>query len=474
MKTNFGRRRLDVRIILTTGFVFALALLWMIWPRCASQAPCSCPNQVVANVAATQPGMPLSQDEQDESPQFMSDITLSVVMNNRGPTSGASTTRVVTAGEKFLRRESPPRLDWGKREVVIKNRKDNWIINLFNRDALHYESVAQPTTVKVPVYFQGENVKGELLVGEEIKFFSENNAQKTIEGKEVLYELKIPDGKLKLAVDLATDKPLRIDVINEAVPVRSYSVTYGVFERRIPFDPQMFQVPRGVLVREWDLKVEKPGSYEGWKSEDPALLNYYLKPEPQVLLTAFEKLTNTGTPEVRQPLIELAAAILKREPTLITSFVRVAKQSNPEYQIWAALALRSCKTQDCLNVLKTNPFGFVEEGFSAFVQAGERSEVPGGRSVIRAQSVDQSLAEFIVSGDKESLAKVITFLDSRIEMSGSGDQAVAKPLSLDSAPPGIVDLIKKFASADPTVKAFLQSKQQAKSRSSAEILKMME
>lgn len=470
MKTNFGRRRLDLRILLPLGLMCVIAILWMIWPRCASQAPCSCTNQVAANLPFQSGIVPSSQGGEADIPQFMSDIAFSVVMNNRAPTSGASTTRVVSAGEKFFRQESSPRLDWGKRELVIKSQKDNWIINLFNRDALHYESIVQPTTVKVPIFYQGTNFNGDLLVGEEIKFFTENNAQKTIESNNAVYELKIPDGQLRLVVDLATDKPIKIDVINQSSPFKSYSVKYITFERRAPFNPQLFQVPSGLIIREWDLKGERQTSYEGWKSEDPALLNYYLKPDPQTLLTVFERLPTKGIPEMRLPFIELAAAILKRESSVILPFVRVAKQSVPDLQIWAALALRGCRSEECLKVLKTNPFGFVDEGFKEFVAVAEDVKQQSNQPATRRSSIDDIIANFIVFGDKDSLGKVITFLDSRIELSGEGREASGRPASLDSAPPGIVELIKQIATVDPTVKAYLKSRQEAKSKSAAEIL----
>ena len=87
--------------------------------------------------------------------------------------------------------------------------------------------------------------------------------------------------------------------------------------------------------------------------------------------------------------------------------------------------------------------------------------------------VDRKLAEFVISGDKDSLSKVLSYLDGRIDLKSEGGKVATNLLSLDSAPPGMVDVIIKLAKADPTVKTFLETKSQAKSRSAAEILQRL-
>lgn len=473
MQNRFGKKVPDVRVILVVGILFAVVFLWKIWPRCASQAPCTCQSQVAGNLPVPT-GRPLTAGNlEQEMPQFMSDMSFSLVLGSNNATSKVSTTRISAAGDRFFRREAPSNLEWGRKELFIKNQSDNWILNLFNKSGVHYESLSPQVMVKLPISFKPSDFKGELLLGDEVKFFGENNAQKSIEGKNVIYELKSSDSKLRLKVDLSSDKPLRIDVVNDSNPLMSYSVIYEAFERRVKFQPDLFQVPSGFFIRDWDLKAQKQEKYLGWSGEDPALLNYYLRPDPQALVAAFEKLPSTGIPEMRLPFIELAAAILKREPSVITPFVRLAKQSIPDLQIWAALALRGCRSEECLKVLRTNPFGFVDEGFKGFIAVADNVQDQSKQRANIRTSVDESLAHFIVFGDKDSLGKVITFLDSRIELSGEGSQAAVKPLSLDSAPPGIVGLIKQFAAADSTVKEYLRSRQEAKSRSAAEILNLL-
>jgi len=239
----------------------------------------------------------------------------------------------------------------------------------------------------------------------------------------------------------------------------------------VDFKPEVFQVPSGIEVRELTMTAEKKSSYEGWASEEPRLVNYYLKPDPQVLLEVFQSIQSDKIYAIRMPLIELSAAILKKEPKLIPAFIDAAKQAAPPSRVWAALALRGCEIQQCQQVLASNPFDFEAEGMAQFLKFADAKDTRQ-RRLFRG-SLDKHLAQFIVTGDKGSLDQVITFLDSRVNVTEGGQRDSWKPAPISSAPPGVVDIILKLGEGDPSIREFLQEKKKARSKSASEILQLL-
>lgn len=316
--------------------------------------------------------------------------------------------RYLQAGDLYARRESSPNYSLGRQELVVRNEEDQWIANLFTKSARHMNFAGPMMSRGYPIPAIG--FKGLLNFGEEIQFFIRNNATQKIEGGQEVYSLSSDNGLLNLFVDIETKTPRRLEYKGQGVVTELNISKYNSSHK---FDKEMFTLPKDIRVLEIGAN-QTPVQFRRWLDEDPRILGYYKSPNSEMILDVLKEIKWQHSFNSRVYLGSFFGSIMSKRPELIKEVMQIAKNSEPEVQLIVANALRSCRSEECLRELRSNPFSFSQEGIQKFSEIAEKEAQ--GSDVIRGP--DGLVASFLVSGDMEHVNGLLKLFDEQMVRQG--------------------------------------------------------
>lgn len=316
--------------------------------------------------------------------------------------------RYYQAGDFYGRRELSPNYFLGQQEVILRNKQDQWIVNLFTKSARHMDFAGPTLTKALPMPTRG--YAGILNFGEEIQFFVRNNAKQEIVGEEEIYTLSSQGENLTLVVSTKTKLPVRLEYSGDGIVTKLNISKYDTSKR---FNEQLFAVPKDLQVLEIGSN-QLPLRFRRWLDEDPRILGYYRSSNSEDILNIIKDLRWSPSLPGRSYLGNFFGLVMEKQPDLLREILKITKDKEPEVQLLIANGLRWCRNDECAKALKSNPFGFSDEGIHKFAEIPSRVRQAG----VPVASPDGMLSEFLVTGDTKSLMELIDFFDKQLEVQG--------------------------------------------------------
>jgi hypothetical protein len=164
---------------------------------------------------------------------------------------------VYLAGTKYCRVEEEPDALNFIQNLLITNEPDFWIINLADRTGRHSVDEGPTFDVHVPIFwgFGGKPDKNfpELEYGAEAAFFSKERARevepRTIDGRDCrVLSINGEESEVRLMLDRKTGLPVQMDLLGRGRV--ETTVRYLSYTTDLPFDPSLFQPPKGIEIRD--------------------------------------------------------------------------------------------------------------------------------------------------------------------------------------------------------------------------------
>lgn len=148
---------------------------------------------------------------------------------------------ILLAGQHYYRveRSSEGRMSW----VAVKNRSDLWVKDLVTGELDHKKVSADSLRLHLFGSPEAPEVR-ELLVGEEIDYFSQRGARRMPDQVVdsiacAVWRLDTVGTKLQLWVDKTLNVPVQISINSQ---FNEYTVRYRMYVTGQPFDSTMFQL----------------------------------------------------------------------------------------------------------------------------------------------------------------------------------------------------------------------------------------
>jgi hypothetical protein len=167
------------------------------------------------------------------------------------------TLTIYRAGNKYERVEHPPDATHKTHRLEITSEPDAWYINLADQTAVHVLDKGPDFSVRHHILSlpsgQTDPAFVDLEFGKEAIFARQAQAKeigmRKIDNQEArVFVAKGGDREATLFFDSATDKPLRIEVTKNGKA--DMTVDYMEFEIGLPFDPTLFELPKGIKITE--------------------------------------------------------------------------------------------------------------------------------------------------------------------------------------------------------------------------------
>lgn len=212
--------------------------------------------------AAVSLALTLTSTAQDLAPQSQPRMT-KIVCRYFGPqippgSPDAQLNTIYRAGDKYERVEQSSDLAQKNPMLQIMSEPDAWFVNLADHTAVHaldkgpdfsvHHCIvwSQPSHLPDPTFLDLEFGKEAIFVRQaQVKQIG----MRKIENKEAkAFLAKGGDRDVALFFDSVTDKPLRVEVTKNGKP--DMAVEYLEYETGLPFDPTLFELPKGIKITE--------------------------------------------------------------------------------------------------------------------------------------------------------------------------------------------------------------------------------
>lgn len=189
-----------------------------------------------------------------------------IVFRRMGPNTApgsadAKPETIYIAGEKYTRVEGVPDPAQHTHTLIITKEPDMWLINLANHTARHILDSGPTFVARNPILWfpkkPGEPDPDKAFesfeFGNEATFFRQNSPRdlglRKIDGKDAkAFAVKYGAREVTLFLEPETEKPLQIDVTKDGKP--DVSLRYIAYEKNLPFDPALFELPEGLKITE--------------------------------------------------------------------------------------------------------------------------------------------------------------------------------------------------------------------------------
>lgn len=310
------------------------------------------------------------------------------------------------AGDKYLAVLESPDYGNGIHGMTITHQPDNWLVNLFTKTAKHIVDQSESQVVHAAIFsfVQSEEVQ-KLEFGNEIAYFSSRgvlplDAGKVREVDADRYELEVDGSPLRLIVDRKKQVPLRLE-LNE--PDGLTAIEYRSYDKAAKFDPAVFRIPAHIATEE----AEPPASPEGasknaWVGD--FLTHYYEHPEPGKIVESLRALSDDFDLRNATPFSSFYAEVMRKSPAQVQGWTEAAKPLSSDFRLFMYLTLRQCGSDACLSTLKSNPYGFEQEGMREFtaVKPPTAESIP----LDSPPSLDFLWGHFMASGSETAARRI--------------------------------------------------------------------
>lgn len=212
--------------------------------------------------AAVSLALALTSAAQDLAPQTQLRMT-KIVCRYFGPTIPPSSPEarlntIYRAGDKYERIEQSSDPAQKDRMLQITSEPDAWFINLADHTAVHSLDKGPDFSIHhYIIWSQPSHLPDadflDLEFGKEAIFVRQAQAKeigmRKVDNKQAkAFLAKGGDRDVTLFFDPVNDKPLRIEVTKNGKP--DMAVDYSEYETGLPFDPTLFELPKGLKITE--------------------------------------------------------------------------------------------------------------------------------------------------------------------------------------------------------------------------------
>ena len=210
--------------------------------------------------AAVSLAFALTSSGQDLAPQTQLQMT-KIVCRYYGPKIAPSSPEarlntVYRAGDKYERIEQSSDPAQKNGMLQITSEPDAWFVNLENHTAVHSLDKGPDFSIHhYIIWTQPSHLPDadflDLEFGKEAIFVRQAQAKeigmRKVDNREAkAYLAKGGERDVALFFDPVTDKPLRIEVTKNGKP--DMAVDYLEYETELPFDPALFELPKGIKI----------------------------------------------------------------------------------------------------------------------------------------------------------------------------------------------------------------------------------
>ena len=313
------------------------------------------------------------------------------------------------AGDAYFASLETPDYENGIHGLIVTHEPHSWMVNLFTRSAKHILDTAASQVVRAPVFSYVRNdVVRKLEFGREVAFFLEHKAKHTAGGrlngiKVDQYDLDVEAVHLKLIVDSVKRVPLQVQIRNDN---NDHTVEYLSFDDHVKFDPSVFVLSPGISVEEAEPSPAKAADKKDIKNPwmGDFMTHYYQRPDPSRVADSLRAIKEDRLLNDSSPLFNFYAPIMRNNPELISSWVQVGKELGSGIRQFIYFALRECGSEQCLNELRKNPYGYDEQGMKVFSDSKRYTveTVP----LNSPGSLDYIWADFLATGSDVGVRRI--------------------------------------------------------------------